>query len=312
MSKSVLLYVCPTVPAEPWVKAFAESLPDVEIRVWPDIGNPAEVTYAFVWHPPSVLFTQLTSLRAVFSLGAGVDKLLANPELPRDVPLIRMVDPSLGADMAIFVAMQVLHYHRRMPEFAAFQRERLWRALDVPMAHERRVGILGYGEMGALCADRLRSFGFNVGIWSRRPRSDAGLRCFAGLEQLPAFLAETDILVCLLPLTPETRGILNAAAFAAMPRGSFLINVGRGPHVVENDLLAALDSGQIAHATLDVFVQEPLAQEHPFWAHERVTVTPHVGALTQPHTAAVMIADNIRRDLAGESLLNTVDHALGY
>lgn len=312
MTKPVLLYACPTVPPEPWVKAFRECLPDVEIRVWPEMGNPTEITHAFVWHPPAGLFPQLPNLRAVFSLGAGVDKLLANPELPVDKPLIRMVDPSLGADMAIFVAMQVLHYHRRMPEFLAFQRQRLWQALDVPMAHERRVGILGYGEMGALCADRLLPFGFNIGIWSRRLRQEAGLRCFNGLEQLPAFLAETDILVCLLPLTPDTAGILNAAAFAAMPQGSFLINVGRGPHVVEQDLLAALDSGQIAHATLDVFTVEPLAPEHPFWTHERVTVTPHVGALTQPHTAAVMIAENIRRDLAGDTMLNIVDRSLGY
>lgn len=312
MAKTTLLYACPTVPAEPWVEAFARALPEVELRIWPDIGKPAEIDYAFVWHPPAGLFAQLTGLRAVFSLGAGVERLLANPELPPDMPLVRMVDPSLGADMAIYVTMQVLHYHRRMPEMARNQRAAAWVPLDVPVAARRRVGILGYGALGALCAERLAPFGFDIGIWSRRPKQAPGLRAYAGMAELAAFLAASDILVCLLPLTEDTRGILDARAFAAMPRGSHLINAGRGGHVVEADLLAALESGQIAHATLDVFAEEPLAAAHPFWRHERVTVTPHVAALTQPETAAAVIAENIRRHQAGGDLVNTVDRRRGY
>jgi glyoxylate/hydroxypyruvate reductase A len=163
-----------------------------------------------------------------------------------------------------------------------------------------------------LCAERLRPFGFDIAIWSRRPKDTPGLRSFASIEQLGHFLARTDILICLLPLTPDTRGILDAKAFAGMPRGAHLINVGRGDHVVEADLLSALESGQIEHATLDVFAQEPLPADHPFWRHERVTLTPHIAALTQPETAAQVIAENIRRDRAGKTLLNTVDRSLGY
>ncbi|MCB8882142.1 glyoxylate/hydroxypyruvate reductase A [Acidisoma cellulosilytica] len=312
MAKPTLLYACPTVPAAPWVAAFKTAMPDLELRVWPEIGDPAEIDYAFVWHPPLGLFPQLTALRAVFSLGAGVERLLDHAEIPAGMPLIRMVEPSLGADMAIYVTMQVLHYHRRMPEFARNQRQRAWVALDVPMARDRKVGILGYGQLGALCAERLSAFGFALSVWSRSPKDAAGLRVFTGRDRLEDFLAESEILVCLLPLTEDTSGILNAKAFAAMPPGSYLINVGRGPHVVEQDLLAALASGQIAHATLDVFAQEPLAEDHPFWRHDQVTVTPHVAARTQPQTAALMITDNIRRHRNGECLLNLVDRSLGY
>lgn len=310
--KPVLLYACPTVPSEIWVPDFARVLPEVEIRLWPDIGDPAEIDYAFVWHPPADLFPRLTRLRAIFSLGAGVESLLANPEIPRDVPLIRMVDPSLGAGMAEFVLMQVLHYHREMPEVAANQRARLWAPRRTPMAQDRRVGILGYGQLGARCAEVLARMDFEVAVWSRKPRQVTGMAGFAGPADLPRFFGRSEIVVCLLPLTPETAGILDAEAFAAMPRGGYVINVGRGGHLVDADLLAALDRGQIAGATLDVFSVEPLPAEHPFWAHGRITVVPHVSALTQPRTAVPVIAENIRRDRSGLPLLHEVDRARGY
>jgi glyoxylate/hydroxypyruvate reductase A len=310
--RPVLLYACPLVPPEIWVPAFARGLPAVEVRLWPDIGDPAEIDYAFVWHPPAGLFPRLTGLRVIFSLGAGVESLLADPEIPREVPLIRMVDPSLAAGMNEFVLMQVLHYHRWMPEVAANQRARLWAPLRPPMARDRRVGVLGFGQLGAYCAESLARLGFDVAVWSRTPRGAAGLACFAGREQLRDFFARSEIVVCLLPLTPDTVGILAAEAFAAMPRGGFVINAGRGGHLVEADLLAALDQGQIAGATLDVFTVEPLPAEHPFWAHERITVVPHMAALTQPRTAVPVIADNIRRDRSGLPLLHVVDRDQGY
>jgi glyoxylate/hydroxypyruvate reductase A len=223
-----------------------------------------------------------------------------------------MVDPSLATGMAEFVTMQVLHYHRRMPEVAANQRARLWQPLRPPVAADRTVGILGFGQLGAYCAECLVRLGFDMAVWSRSPKNAPGMTCFAGQAELSAFLARSEIVVCLLPLTPDTVGILDAAAFAAMPRGGFVINVGRGRHVVEPDLLAALDSGQIAGATLDVFAVEPLPEAHPFWAHERVTVVPHISALTQPRTAVPVIADNIRRHRAGLPLLHAVDRARGY
>ena len=310
--RPVLLYACPTVPAEIWVPDFARLLPGVEVRLWPDIGEPAEIGYALVWHPPAGLFQRLTGLRVIFSLGAGVESLLANPEVPAAIPLIRMVDPSLAAGMAEFVLMQVLHYHRRMPEIAANQRARRWAPLRPPIAQDRRVGILGYGQLGAHCADVLARQGFDLAIWSRQPRPRNRITGFAGRAELTPFLARSEILVCLLPLTPDTEGILGAAAFAAMPRGAFVINVGRGGHIVEADLLTALDNRQVAGATLDVFSVEPLPDDHPFWTHEHITVVPHMAALTQPRTAVPMIAENIRRDRSGLPLLHEVDRARGY
>ncbi|HTI00982.1 MAG TPA: glyoxylate/hydroxypyruvate reductase A [Acidisoma sp.] len=312
MTRPVLLYACPTVPAEPWIVEFRRAMPEVEIRVWPDIGEPAEITHAFVWHPPRGLFARLPALRMVFSLGAGVERLLDHAELPPEIPLIRMVDPSLGRDMTIFVVMQALRYHRRMPEIERNQRARIWSEVDAPMASDRRIGILGYGELGRLCADSLKGFGFDLSVWSRSPRDAPGLRAFAGVAELPAFLARSEILVCLLPLTPETAGILNAETFAQLPQGACLINVGRGGHLVEADFLAALASGRIAEATLDVFAEEPLPADHPFWSHERITVTPHIAALTQPRTAVSMIAVNIGRDAAGLPPLYQVDRSRGY
>ena len=308
----VLLFACPTVPAELWVPDFGRLLPEVEIRLWPDLGDPAEIDYAFVWHPPAGLFARLTHLRVIFSLGAGVESLLGNPEIPDDVPLIRMVDPSLGAGMAEFVLMQVLHYHREMPQLAASQRARLWEPRRPPMAQDRKVGILGYGELGARCAEVLARLGFDVAVWSRQPRPVTGVASFAGHDDLPRFFARSEIVVCLLPLTPQTAGILDAEAFASMPRGGYVINVGRGGHLVEADLLTALDRGQIAGATLDVFNVEPLPAEHPFWAHDCITVVPHIAALTQPRTAVPVIAENIHRDRSGLPLLHVVDRARGY
>jgi glyoxylate/hydroxypyruvate reductase A len=308
----VLLYACPTVPADLWVPDFARTLPEMEIRIWPEIGDPAEIDYVFVWHPPAGLFHRLSGLRVIFSLGAGVESLLANPDIPPGIPLIRMVDPSLATGMAEFVLMQVLHYHRRMPEVLANQRAGLWEVLRPPVAADRKVGLLGYGQLGAHCAGVLAGLGFDVAVWSRTPRAVTGITSFAGREGLGAFFARSEIVVCLLPLTPDTLGILNAAAFAAMPRGGFVINVGRGGHLVEADLLAALDQGQIAGATLDVFAVEPLPAGHPFWTHERITVVPHISALTQPRTAVPVIAETIRRDRSGLPLLHEVDRARGY
>jgi glyoxylate/hydroxypyruvate reductase A len=310
--RSVLLYACPPVPPDLWVSAFRQDMPELDVRIWPEISRPEEIDYAFVWHPPAGLFPALTRLRVIFSLGAGVEGLLANPELPARIPLIRMVDSSLAAGMAEFVIMQVLRYHRHMPEIEANQRMRLWKPLRSPIAKDRTVGILGFGQLGAHCAECLVSLGFDIAVWSRHPKTVTGITSFAGRAALPAFLARSEILVCLLPLTPDTLGILDAQAFAAMPPASFIINVGRGKHVVEEDLLRALDTGQIAGATMDVFTIEPLPESHPFWTHERVTVVPHISALTQPSTAVPLIAEAIRLDLAGLPLPHVVDRARGY
>jgi len=311
-ARPVLLFACFDTPADPWLRALARAMPDLEIRRWPDCGAREEIDYALVWKTPPGLYDGLVNLRAVFSLGAGVDGLLAAGDLPAGVPLVRMVDPSLVTGMTEFVLMQTLHYHRRMPDFAAQQRERLWRRLEVPLTRDRGVGIMGLGQLGRHCAEALAGLGFKVGAWSREPKEVPGIRCHAGAEGLPGFLAGCDILICLLPLTPETRGILNAGTFAQMPPGSHLINVGRGGHLVERDLTDALDRGHLAGATLDVFETEPLPADHPFWGDPRIVVVPHAAAPTQPDTAAPTVVEGIRRERAGEPLLHRVDPALGY
>ncbi|MFG1479763.1 glyoxylate/hydroxypyruvate reductase A [Xanthobacter sp. V4C-4] len=308
----VLLWACLDIPPAPWLTVFAREMPELEIRVWPDIGDPADITYAFVWKVPPGVLAGLPNLQAVFSLGAGVDRILGADVMPAHLPLVRMVDPGLKEGMGEFVLMQALHYHRAMPAYAAQQARREWRDLEVPLARRRTVGVMGLGQLGRHCAEILARIGFPVRGWARSPHDLPGIATFHGADGLSAFLSGCEILVCLLPLTPDSRGILNAETFARMPHGSHLINVGRGGHLVDADLLAALDSGQIAGATLDVFQVEPLPPEHPFWSHPRIVVTPHVSAPTYPDTAAPTVIDGIRRHRAGQPLLNLVDRAIGY
>jgi glyoxylate/hydroxypyruvate reductase A len=247
----------------------------------------------------------------MLSLGAGVDGVLNDPELP-DLPLVRMVEPGLTEGMTEFVVLQVLHWHRQMEAYRAQQRDGVWRQLPQKLARERRVGILGLGVLGADAARVLTELRFDVAGWSRSARELPGITCFHGAAGLTAFLTQTEILVCLLPLTEETAGILNWETLAALPKGACVVNVARGGHVNEADMLAALDSGHITGASLDVFGQEPLPPDHPFWSHERVIVTPHVAAVTHARTSVTHLAEQIRRFEAGEPLENLVDRKRGY
>jgi glyoxylate/hydroxypyruvate reductase A len=310
--KPVLLFACAGIDEAAWLSALNAALPDVELRIWPEVGDPAEIDYALLWKRPASIVAELTNLRVLFSMGAGVELLLADPELPANLPLVRMVDPSLGEGMREYVLHRVLHYHRRMPELAAAQRERVWKPLVCKAARDQRVSILGLGELGRSCAAALVALGFDVAGWSRTPRDLPGVTPFSGDDGLKQMLGRTDILVCLLPLTPATEGILCKATFDAMPPGGFLINVARGRHLVEQDLLAAFDDRQLAHATLDVFREEPLPRNHPFWDHPLIDVTPHCSALTSPTTAARTLAANIARDVAGEPIPDLVDRSRGY
>jgi glyoxylate/hydroxypyruvate reductase A len=254
----------------------------------------------------------MTDLKVVFSLAAGVDRVLADPTFPRDLPLVRMVEPELTRGMVEYVLWQCLYHHRRVWELEAAQSCATWRPHTYPAPWDRTIGIMGLGELGTAAAGKLLEFGFKVRGWSRSPKSIDQVESFHGQDQLPAFLSGTEILVCLLPLTPETRGILDAALMAQLPRGASLINAARGGHLVEADLLAAMASGQIAAATLDVFETEPLPEAHPFWTTERLYVTPHNASDTDPRSAAWRIAKQITRFEAGEALENVVDRARGY
>ena len=312
MTRPVLLIACLGVEIEPWLNGLSKADPHVELRVWPDIGDATEIEWVLAWNPPAELWSNLPNLKAIFSLGAGVDKFLSAGGLPENVPVVRMVDPSLVSSMTEYVLMRVLHYHRMMPQLESQQARREWRKVVAPLAGERRVGVMGLGQLGGACARALVQLGFQVSGWSRSRKQIDGVKCFAGVDRLGAFAARCEILVCLLPLTALTEGVLNAGFFASMPAGASLINVSRGGSVVDEDLLIALDSGHLSAATLDVFKVEPLPEDHPYWTHPKVTVTPHISALTNPFTASRVLMDNLRGHLNGEPLRDVVDRALGY
>lgn len=306
-----LLFLSPDDPAEAWRAALCAAIPDLDFRIWPDVGDPAEIDLALVWQPPPGELARYPNLRAILSLGAGIDGLLAQPGLP-DVPIARMVDPSLTRTMTEYVVLATLRHHRAFDRFEREQRAARWSFALPPQAADRRVGVMGLGVLGGAAAASLAGHGFPVAGWSRKAKQLPGIESFAGPDGLPAFLARTDILICLLPLTRDTAGILNAATFAGLPRGAYLINVARGAHLVEDDLIAALDAGQLAGATLDVFREEPLPSDSPLWRHPLILVTPHVASYASPWTAAEEVAENIRRARAGEPLLHLVDRDRGY
>ncbi len=296
-----------------WTSAIAKVMPGEELRIWPNIGAKDDIEFAIVWKPPPGLLASLPNLKGILSLGAGIDHLVSDPELPRHLPLVRLIDPLLTAQMSEYVVMNVLRHHRLMPDYASQQADRVWKPLlPPPLAAERRVGVMGLGVLGSDALAKLAPFGFQLRGWARGRHDIAGVECFHGEAGLARFLAGCDILVCLLPLSDATRGILNAERLAALPRGASLINAARGGHVIAEDLIAALDSGQLAAATLDVFVPEPLPPDHPLWTHPRVTVTPHAAGWTIPESAAGTMAAAIAAIRTGRKPAGLVDLSVGY
>ena len=308
----VLLYRSQSDAADLWLAELRKHIPELEMRVFPEVGEPRDIDAALVWKPQPGLLASLPNLKMIVSLGAGVDHLLEDATLPRHVPIVRLVDPYMTEAMSEYVLTQVLRLHRLDFAYRAQQRGRVWRELQQPNAAERRVGVLGLGELGSDAARKLAVFGFKVAGWSRSERRLPGIESFHGPDGLIALARRSDILVCLLPLTQDTAGILDARLFAAMPKGGAIINAARGRHLVEADLLAALETGQLSAAVLDVFDQEPLPPEHPFWSHPKIIVTPHVAAATHAPTAAAGVAENLRRLSDGRPLINVVDLARGY
>ncbi|MEJ1967521.1 MAG: glyoxylate/hydroxypyruvate reductase A [Rhizomicrobium sp.] len=278
-----------------------------------DTYEPAQIDYAVSFRPPPGLLKTLPRLKAVFSLGAGIDGFLLDPDFPKRIPLIRFVDVTLSREMAQFAVLHVLMQHRTVHFFAAAQAESAWRQRMLPRPTEQaRVGILGLGEIGTMCAERLRDLGFPVTGWSRSRKHVAGVTSYAGAGELDAFLAACDFLICVLPLTAETRHILNAQTFAKLPKGAYVINIARGGHLSEADLIAALDSGHLSGATLDVFATEPLPPTSPIWKHPGIIATPHIAAITSPAAAARAVIDGIAAMERGEAPDNVVDMDRGY
>lgn len=307
-----VVLLSPTDDPERWRELLVRELPDLRLYAGDAVPDPGAVEVALVWKPPPGALARFPNLRLIHGLGHGIDYLFDDPELPADVPIARLVDPEMITQMGEYVCALALWHYRRFDDYAARQRATRWHQLPPTRIADTRVGVLGLGAIGADIAARLRGLGFAVHGWSRGPKSLDGIVCHHGDAGLPDCLAVSDILVCVLPLTPATRGILDAAHLARLPRGAYLINIARGAHQVEADVLAALDSGRLSGAALDVFETEPLPPDHPFWRHPKVRLTPHVAGPTVPETAARLVADNIRRLLAGETPCNRVDPTRGY
>lgn len=297
-----------------WKNAISALLPDLDIRIWPEIGDPAEVQVLLAQRGDAEMFASLRNLKLMQQFSAGADAVLKDPVIPRDLPVARLVDPQLANTMSLFVLAAVLRYHRQLDEYQRQQAGGVWKRLPVVGSDDKRVGVMGLGALGSDLASKLVALGFRVSGWSRSSKQLEGVACHHGTESLSAFLASSEILVCLLPLTAETRGILNEDLLARLPRGAYLINVGRGEHHVVADVVEAVDSGQLAGALLDVHSHdpEPPPADSPLWNHPRIDITPHVATLSSARAAAGYVAENIRRVRAGLEPLNLVDRRVGY
>ena len=311
-TRPMLLLIVPVSWAGLWLPWLAEA--DLNVVVHGrDLYAPEDVDYVQSFRPPHGLLKTFPNLKTIFSLGAGVDGFLSDPEFPKHVPLVRFVDPQLSTEMAQYVVMHTLLQHRHQRDFDASQAAGKWAQRVLPRrTAETRIGILGLGEIGTVAGEGLRDLGFPVSGWSRSRKSVRDIESYAGQDELEAFLRVSDFLICLLPLTHETRGILNTKTFAMLPDGAYVINVARGGHLIEADVIAAIDSGHLAGATLDVFETEPLPETSPIWKHPKITATPHIAAITSPLAATRSILSGIAALERGEAPGNVVDMSRGY
>ncbi|WP_407154733.1 2-hydroxyacid dehydrogenase [Bradyrhizobium sp. STM 3557] len=291
-------------------QVFARELPDLEFHLSSEGVDPDKVRYLLTWNVPGDL-SRFRNLEVLFSIGAGVDQFKPDT-VPSHVKLVRMIEDGIIRMMQEYIVLGVLTLHREMLAYREQQRRGLWQALAASQAADRRVGFLGLGMLARAAIDRLRPFQFPLAAWSRSKKAVEGVTCFHGEDQLGNFLERTDILVCLLPLTEQTRGILNAKLFSLLRIGARLLHVGRGPQLDTVALVEALNSGRLAAAMLDVTDPEPLPESHPLWSHPQVIITPHIASVTQPLTAAQSVIENIRRHRAGKDLVGLVDRTLGY
>jgi glyoxylate/hydroxypyruvate reductase A len=307
-----MMIIYPGFKTQAWIDALHGIDPSLKIEVWPEIEDNSAVEFALCWNQPPDLLRQFPNLKCISSLGAGVNHLLDDPTRPTSVPLVRLVDRDLQQGMAEYVLTGVLEHFRQFRYYRAQQSNKEWRPRPNRHISEVGIGIMGMGQIGEFVGRKLQGIGFRVHGWRRTPQPVEGMEVLSGQSALPDFLRRADILVCLLPLTPETENILNARTFAALQPGAYLINVARGRHLVEEDLLAALDSGRLSGALLDVFREEPLPEQHPFWSHAKIMLTPHVASVTNPRSAAQQVIENYRRAQQGAPLLNRVDASSGY
>ena len=305
--------IIPTdIKVSSWVKHFSTLDPGIDIRIWPEVDDADDIEFAFSWNHPHGEFKKYKNLKCIASLGAGVDHILSDPDLPAGVPVTRVVEPSMSQSMSEYAVLAVLNHCRQFDLYRSDQSQKKWQPRIPLLAADMGIGIMGLGQLGKDAAVKLSHLGFPVTGWSQTPKKIKGVTCLAGEEAFDDFLSRARILICMLPLTPKTRGILNHETFHKLPTGAYVINVARGQHLIEKDLLAAVDSGQLDGACLDVFEVEPLFEDHPFWGHPKIIVTPHISSLTYPKAVAPQVIDNYHRMKSGKALLNQVDIKRGY
>ena len=296
----------------PWITALKKIDPGLDIRTFPNDTHREEVGFALSWRHPYGIFKDYPNLKCISSMGAGADHLLRDPELPPHVPIVRLVDPYLAQDMAEFVLALIMNHLRDLNAYKIKQLKSIWKPSGYLRIKEVRVGIMGVGAIGKTVATGLQKAGFNVIGWARTDREEPGMDIYHGQKGLPRFLSQTDILISILPLTPQTKGILNKKTLGLLPKHAFVINVGRGEQIVEEDLLQFISEGHLSGASLDVFSEEPLPKTSKLWGHPRVNITPHIASLTNPSSVAPQIVENYHRMKEGKPLLNTVSRQRGY
>ncbi len=310
---SALLFYSKQDPAELWLTELQRALPsEIDVRIYPDIGNSADIEYVLCWQPKAGLLASFPNLKLILSLAAGFDHVLQDPDRPKQIPIVRIIDDTLSTMMSEYAVYAVLGFHRFMPHFQSAQIKRTWQKQWPNFTPDTHIGVLGIGAIGSDVALKLKGLNFQVHGWSRSPKQLEGITCHTGEEGLFQMLPQCQQIVVVLPLTSETRGIINAKTLAALPKGAFLTNIGRGGHVIDEDLLAALNSGNIDGAFLDVFNQEPLPTDHPFWEHPKIIMTPHIAGEIVPRSCAQSIAANIERYRNGEPINGIADIERGY
>lgn len=307
-----ILIACTNKNPQPWLRALHKADSHLDIDIWPREKNPEAVEFALCWKHPTGILQNYPNLKCVCSMGAGVDHLLEDSLLPKHLPIIRLVDPQLAQSMFEYLSSAVMLH---MCNFAVYEKQQQnshWQQHSTRRFNETTIGVMGLGKLGEYCAKKFTDLGFNVVGWSRSEKSLANITAYHGNDELPLFLRQSNILICLLPLTKNTSGILNRDLFNTLPKNAFLINVARGQHLIENDLLEALHNEQLKGACLDVFNEEPLVSDHPFWQHEKIRITPHCSSITDPNSVALQIIENYRLMKMQQPLLNQVDLARGY
>jgi glyoxylate/hydroxypyruvate reductase A len=308
----ILLMTPIFAPPQAWRECFTREMPELEVRFWPEAGDRAEIDAVACGRMPDNALRSLPNLKLIVSLFAGQDLFLSDKTIPENVPVVRAANPAGDQMMTETVILHVLRHHRQIPELLIAQQKSEWASPKRLKTRDRKVGIMGLGPIGVAAAKAVRDLGFQTAAWVKHPRQLDSIEIFHGDDQLAAFLGRSEIVVNLLPNTPETEDILGAKNFARMPKGASVINLGRGQQIVDADLIAALDSGQLVAATLDVFREEPLPNEHPFWRHPRITVIPHASRGQFPADIAPIICNHLRRLQRGEKMTDVVDLKAGY